>query len=129
MATNPQSLDDTAKAHVSTTVTKLIQATTAKSKAELPLHSIVAAGFSKQHELVSTLATQISAQAEAADRQVIQALVSQNKDIAESVTKQITLFTQDDLGISLFADEKSLISPLYKEPEQDQAVLLSLIHI
>ena len=123
MATNPQSLDDTAKAHVSTTVTKLIQATTAKSKAELPLHSIVAAGFSKQHELVSTLATQISAQAEAADRQVIQALVSQNKDIAESVTKQITLFTQDDLGISLFADEKSLISPLYKEPEQDQAVL------
>ena len=64
MATNPQSLDDTAKAHVSTRVTKLIQATTAKSKAELPLHSIVAAGFSKQHKLVSTLASQISAQAE-----------------------------------------------------------------
>ena len=114
MATDPQSLEETAKAHVSSTVTKLIQATTANTKAELPLHSIVAASLSKQHELVSTLATQIADQVEPAQRDAINALVTQNKDIAESVTKQITIFTQDDLGISLFADEKSLISPLYK---------------
>lgn len=125
MATDPQSLDQTARAQVSTTVTKLIQATTAKTKAELPLHSIVAASLSKQHELVSTLATQIAQQAEPADRQAIETLVTQNKDIADSVTKQITIFTQDDLGISLFADEKSLISPLYKEPETDPVQFIS----
>ena len=125
MATDPQSLEETAKAHVSSTVTKLIQATTANTKAELPLHSIVAASLSKQHELVSTLATQIADQVEPAQRDAINALVTQNKDIAESVTKQITIFTQDDLGISLFADEKSLISPLYKEPENDPVQYIS----
>ena len=106
MATDPQSLDETAKAHISTTVTKLIQATTAKTKAELPLHSIVAASLSKQHELVSTLAEHIAGEVPAEAREVIEELVTQNKDITESVTKQITIFTQDDLGISLFADEK-----------------------
>ena len=126
MATDPQSLDQTAKAQVSSTVNKLIQATTAKTKAELPLHSIVAASLSKQHELVSTLATRVASQiTEAADRQAIESLVTQNRDIADSVTKQITIFTQDDLGISLFADEKSLISPLYKEPETDSVQFIS----
>ena len=113
MATDPQSLDETAKAHVSSTVTKLIQATTAKTKAELPLHSIVAASLSKQHELVSTLAEHIAQAVPQPAREAIVELVTENKDIAESVTKQITIFTQDDLGISLLADEKSLISPLY----------------
>ena len=107
MATDPQSLEETAKAHVSSTVTKLIQATTANTKAELPLHSIVAASLSKQHELVSTLATQIADQVEPAQRDAINALVTQNKDIAESVTKQITIFTQDDLGISLLRNSAS----------------------
>ena len=126
MATDPQSLDQTAKAQVSSTVTKLIQATTAKTKAELPLHSIVAASLSKQHELVSKLATRVAQQiTEEADRETIETLVTQNRDIADSVTKQITIFTQDDLGISLFADEKSLISPLYKEPETDPVQFIS----
>ena len=126
MATDPQSLDQTAAAQVSSTVTKLIQATTAKTKAELPLHSIVAASLSKQHELVSKLATRVAQQiTEEADRETIETLVTQNRDIADSVTKQITIFTQDDLGISLFADEKSLISPLYKEPETDPVQFIS----
>ena len=128
MATDPQSLDETAKAHVSSTVTKLIQATTAKTKAELPLHSIVAASLSKQHELVSTLADHIAQAVPQPAREAIEELVTENKDIAESVTKQITIFTQDDLGISLFADEKSLISPLYKEPENDPVLFISDSH-
>ena len=71
------------------------------------------------------LAEHIAGEVPAEAREVIEELVTQNKDITESVTKQITIFTQDDLGISLFADEKSLISPLYKEPEDNPVQYIS----
>ena len=84
---------------------------------DIPLSSIIAAGFSQQNELISTLTnlalnTDVVPQTE---KQNIKDLVDRNKQLVASINVQNLFTTKDDSGMESFASGEDLITPLYPQ--------------
>ena len=116
-ATPTLSIDRVAQAQISSTVTTLLSTSATARRANIPLNNVVAAGFSQQAALITEVAAKVAdTLAAGEEKEAFKALVDQHSTLVKNISAQDALYTSQDHGASLFADQSQLITSIYTEP-------------
>ena len=111
------SIDRVAQAQISSTVTTLLSTSATARRANIPLNNVVAAGFSQQAALITEVAAKVAdTLAAGEEKEAFKALVDQHSTLVKNISAQDALYTSQDHGASLFADQSQLITSIYTEP-------------